>query len=700
MPLSHSHSLKRLTAFAAAILGVSAAVGAVVGVGAGVDFAVAPAAAFGAEPAPAAAAPASSSTFIEELGLTPKSGAMMREALLAEIEASEQRWIANYEQAKTPEQVAEYQQTRLAALRDALGPMWERTPLNAQITGEGSTPNFRWQNIVFESQPGVYVTGLLTLPSEERAKAPYPALLVVCGHSENGKAYELYQSMGILAAVNGLAAFVVDPVDQGERFQYLNESGDRVLIGTRAHNMLQAGSILVGRNTATFEVWDAMRAIDYLVSRDDIDASKLGVCGTSGGGTQTSYIMNLDERIKLAAPSCYICSFFGDLTHNLGPQDGEQNIWGQLKFGADHADYLFLRAPMPTLMCCCTKDFFNADDGWKSYRYAARIFSRLGYQNRLSIVENDSGHGYAEIARVGTVRWARLWFLGLNDEIGEHSEPLLTEQEVLSIKSGKGVMSLPNARTSFDLNLELADALEPARRAKWENISASDAAALVRARAAIRGDAEIPAAAVVGSREVDGAAERVLAADANVWLTTRENFSAQEQFDELTIVISDAGRGSAATTARFANANGAKVAAVELRGFGDTQGVGTQYYAHQYFGTDGEDNCLAYLLGKTYVGMRAEDLLASARLYRSEHGAKRIRVVAEGYAGSVALAAAVASPGTFASVELVGELPTWRELLGRKFGPIPLTNTIHGVLNDFDIDDLKAFLAKEGVLRE
>ena len=132
--------------------------------------------------------------------------------------------------------------------------------------------------------------------------------------------------MGILAAVNGLAGFVDDPIDQGERFQYLNEQGKPVYQSVQAHNLIQAGSILVGRNTATFEVWDGMRAIDYLQSRSDIIGDKIGVCGTSGGGTQTSYIMSLDDRVALAAPSCYICTFFNDLTNNLGPQDGERLV--------------------------------------------------------------------------------------------------------------------------------------------------------------------------------------------------------------------------------------------------------------------------------------------------------------------------------------------------------------------------------------
>lgn len=625
-------------------------------------------------------------------GLCEDPEAMMRTKFLAEIRASHEKWIETYEKIDTKEDVAEYQKERREAFMAALGPMWERGPLNAKVTAKGVKEKFRYENVVFESVPGVYVTGCLFLPLEERFKGPYPAMLLVCGHSNNGKAYELYQSFGILAAVNGIACFAVDPIDQGERFQYLDENGKCTFNSVPAHNLVHAGSILVGRNAATFELWDNMRAIDYLQSRPEIVADKIGVCGTSGGGTQTSYLMAMDDRVALAAPSCYICGFFNDLTHNLGPQDGEQNIFGQLAFGVDHADYLIMRAPIPTLMCCATKDFFNCDDGWISYRYAARIFSRLGYSNRLSIVEKDAEHGYSEEAHVGTVRWARLWFLGLNDEIVEHDQPLLTEEEIRVFKDKKSVLELPNARTSRELNLELAQSLKADRLKKWENISAAEASKLVRERAIIRGE-DAPSVKVVAE---DGS-DVVFESDEDIYLTARVNFADDEKFDEMTLIVSDAGRNSAATNAEFDSENCGKIAAVELRGYGETQAVGRNYYRYEHFGTDGSDYCLAYLLKKTYVGLRADDLIAAAKYYREKYGAK-IKLQAEGLAGTVALVAAIAEPELFESVKLVGELPTWESQLEKPYGPIPMTNAIHGVLNDFDIDDLAGYLAKQGKL--
>ena len=630
-------------------------------------------------------------SILVEKGLCEDPEAMMRSFLLAKIKEAETTWINNYEALETKEDVELYQKTRRDAFKAALGPMWERTPLNPVVTGKGEKEKYRYENVIIETMPGVYATGTMFLPTEDRFKAPYPAMLVVCGHTSNGKAYDAYQGAGILAAINGIAAFVYDPIDQGERKQHLNGKGSPIVEGVQAHNLVEASSVPVGRNCATFEVWDNMRAIDYLQSRDDIVSDKIGVCGTSGGGTQTSYLMVLDDRVALAAPSCYICTFFNDLTNNLGPQDGEQNIFGQLAFGMDHADYLFLRAPIPTLMCCATEDFFNCDDGWRSYRYAARIFSRLNYSNRISIVEKDAEHGYSEEARVATVRWARLWFLGTNDENLEFDQPLLNDEEIRSLKDASSVMSLPNARTSNDVNLDLAKELKPVRQKKWENITPEDAAKLVRERAIVRDQA--PEAKLVAQEGDD----RVFETDSNVYLTTRVNFNDDENFETLTIRVSDLGRASKPTVDAFNAENCGKIAAVELRGYGETQAKGRDYYRYSHFGTDGSDYCLAYVLGKSYVGMRVDDLIAVAKYYRDKNAAK-INLQAEGYAGTVALIAAIAQPDLFESVQLFGELPTWEDLMKLPYGPVPMTNSIHGVLNDFDIDDLTGYLLKIGKL--
>src|SRR5271168_2731173 len=165
-------------------------------------------------------------------------------------------------------------------------------------------------------------------------------------------------------ATTGLAVFCYDPIGQGERLQLIDDNRKPGIKGsTSEHTMVGIGAMLVGQSTAGYRIWDGIRSIDYLTSRPEIDAGKIGCTGNSGGGTLTAYLMALDDRIVAAAPSCYITSL-ERLFATIGPQDGEQNIPGQVAFGMEHADYVTMRAPRPTLILCATKDFFDIQGSW------------------------------------------------------------------------------------------------------------------------------------------------------------------------------------------------------------------------------------------------------------------------------------------------------------------------------------------------
>ncbi len=275
---------------------------------------------------------------------------------------------------------------------------------------------------------------MLFLPDAEKHKPPYPGVLVPCGHSRIAKGSDTYQTMGALLALNGMAAMVFDPIDQGERIQLLSQSPE--LWGTKAHTMIGVGSILLGRNTAWFEIWDGMRGIDYLQSRSEVDPKRIGCTGNSGGGTQTSYLMSLDDRIIAAAPSCYITNFYERILE-LGAQDAEQNIYGQLAFGMDHADYLMMRAPTPIIICAATKDFFDIRGTWDSFRYAKRLYSRMGFAERIDILENDSPHNYNQLQRQSVVRWMARWLLKKDEPITEPAIKLLSEEEFKCTPDGQ-----------------------------------------------------------------------------------------------------------------------------------------------------------------------------------------------------------------------------------------------------------------------
>ncbi len=383
---------------------------------------------------------------------TRPDGDMMKRYLLRQVDEAAQRWTADYEARTTPEQIAAYQKQLRGRLWEILGGIPEPNPVNARITGKVQREGYTVEKVIYESQPKFYVTGLLFLPDAARFKPPYPGVVVPVGHTGNGKAYDEYQSMGALLALNGMVALVFDAIEESERIQYHGERGPYVfdrnwgtkLHGTYGHQMVGIGSILLGRNTARIEICDTMRGIDYLQSRPEVDPQRIGCTGNSGGGIVTAYVVALDDRVQAAGPSCYLHSLPTSL-HSIGPQDAEHHVWASMTAGPQAADLLMLRAPVPILFCEGTHDyFFDFGGSWQTYRCAKRLYTRLGFAERIDILENDAPHNYNRVQREGVARWMSRWLLHRDQPITEPALKLLDKQEAQCTPEGQ-VMQLPGA---------------------------------------------------------------------------------------------------------------------------------------------------------------------------------------------------------------------------------------------------------------
>ncbi|MBO7725593.1 MAG: hypothetical protein J6S40_03905 [Thermoguttaceae bacterium] len=620
-------------------------------------------------------------------GVCAEPDRMMYNDLIVKIDVKRQQWRERYESVKTEDDIAAYQRQRREFFYEQLGEMWGRTPLNAQVTGVIDRPEYRAEKIVLETLPHFYATGTLFLPRPEKFAPPYPGVLVVCGHSFEGKASNSYQGLCVLGAMNGLAMYIQDPVDQGERLQHFDAEGNPKASTTESHSLAGIGSILLGRNTATYEVWDMIRGLDFLQSRPDVISDRLGVAGNSGGGTQSSYLMALDDRVLCAAPSCYLCSLYGAQTHKSTPQDAEQNIFGQLGFGMDHADYIIMRAPKPTLLNTKTGDFFNIDDTWASFRDALRIYSRQEHSEALSIVEIEGDHGYCPELLDASISWMLRWLAGRDERIvGEYPLPTLSLEEIKSVPNG--VMALPEARTTYDINRDYNAELKERRRAKQAALPPEGFADLVRATAKIRPLAEIPP---VEPAEVPDEPESfVLKAEGLIGLPIRRHTCGE---GSIRLIVTQEGNRSAAASdlaARLKEEKDGAVWSVEPRGWGESRAEGKSYYNKDIFGPDGTIWYLAYLLGETYVGLRAEDVVSTARYLGGENAAPIELTADTPDAALVALHAAAVEPELFSGVVLIpSAVPgSWADYVDRAPRPYPLQNVIHGVLRNYDVEDL------------
>ena len=330
---------------------------------------------------------------------TVTSGEMLHQYLLDRVHERLDARKQEVTGLKTPEEI----QARAARLREffreSLGELpnsENSSPLNGKVVGVLEKDGYRVEKVIFESRPRHHVTASLYLP-ERQAAVPRRARPVRPQRQRQGG--EPYQRICILLAKNGMAVLCYDPIGQGERVQMLDAEGKPAIRegSTTEHTMAGIGALLVGRQAASYRIWDGIRALDYLASRPEVDADRLGCTGNSGGGTMTAYLMALDDRIAVAAPSCYITSL-ERLFATIGPQDAEQNITGQVAAGLDHADYVTMRAPKPTLLSRRHADFFDIQGSWDTFREVKLLYGRLGFGERVDLFESDEPHGFTQPA--------------------------------------------------------------------------------------------------------------------------------------------------------------------------------------------------------------------------------------------------------------------------------------------------------------
>ena len=258
---------------------------------------------------------------------------------------------------------------------------------DAQIIGK--LP-FAWGNIekiVYQVPENGPVSANLYLPFPNGKK--FPAALVLCGHSDIGKACPAYQMLAMLLAKTGFAVMVIDPIGQGDRRQFGPDFkgycwDEHCYIGRRLFPL--------GDWTGARMAQDAVSAIDYLSSRPEIDISTLGVTGNSGGGTATTFLTSIEKRITITAPMCYVTSWENNIC-NERPTDNEQIPPHALAQNLDIVDFLIARAPVPVLIGGKKNDFFDSRGTEKAFAELKKIYSLLGKADSAELLIDDGNHG-------------------------------------------------------------------------------------------------------------------------------------------------------------------------------------------------------------------------------------------------------------------------------------------------------------------
>ena len=579
----------------------------------------------------------------------------------------------------TDDQFADWQRERRDFFRRQIGPFPERTPLNAKVTGRIEMDGYRIEKVIFESRPGFHVTGSLYLPT---GKGPFPAVLHPTGHSANAKNRALYQEASIVIAKGGCAVLCYDPIGQGERKQLFQANG-KPFASTIQHTLINQGCHLLGGNVAGIMIWDGMRAIDYLQSRPDIRGDKIGCTGISGGGTATSYFMALDERIVAAAPGCYLTGY-RSLMNTIGPQDAEQNIHGQLAFGMDHADYVLMHLPQPTLIMAATKDYFAIDGAWGLFRAGKRMATRLGYPERIDLVEPNTGHGFPAEMRVAAANWMRRWLLDLDQPIAEGNLRPLPEEQLNATPTGR-VLDLPGARTAFQLNRELNQRYASQRA---ENAKPGNRKQLLKK---VRN--------LIGVRPLTKLPTPTIKTAGNGYIITPEPgiqlpAILSEDIDAEGLAIFLPGQGERGEADRHAKRLKSRILTVDLRGLGETKKAGRRSGFYEYFGPDWKDTMTASLLGQSYVGYRVEGIWQVVRAWRKHTGKPNLRphLIATSEAAIPALHAAALEPGLFGDIHLSESIESWTRVIETPIVRNQQPNLVFGALREYDLPVLRQHL--------
>jgi len=628
----------------------------------------------------------------------PSDDALMTRYLRNLAHQALERRAAKYEKLKTPEQIEAYQQRLRSFFVEQLGGWPDRTPLNARVVRSIGRDGYRVEKIIYESQPGFFVTAAMYLPNSD---PPYPAVLVPCGHSAVGKAEPAYQRACILLATNGMAALCYDPIGQGERYQILDGEGKPRFGATHEHTLVGVGCILIGTNTARYRIWDGMRGIDYLVSRDDIDPKRIGCSGNSGGGTLTSYIGALDSRVVCSAPSCYLCGF-DFLMDAIGPQDAEQNIHAQLAGGMDHADYLIMRAPAPTLICAATQDFFDINATWRTFRQAKRLYARMGFAERMSLVETDAKHGFSTELRVGMVRWMRRWLLDIDEAVTEPERDVMSEADLRCTPDSQ-VLLMDGVRSVFDLNAALEEQLAGKRKAFWQDAPRDKLIASVRKTIGAKSFSEMtdPDATKVGVVErKEYKITKLILQPADGIALPSLLFEPDNPKGNIYLYCHGQGKHIDASTGGAIEKlvlAGNVVLVPDLCGIGETESSGQYKGWADLFGPDWQDFFRAYLVDKSYAGMRTEDIYSCVRFLKSKFLDQPIHLVGIGEASVPALHAAAIEADLFASLRLDRSIRSWAKVVRSPVTKNQLINTVHGVLRTYDLPDLLPLLPAEKV---
>ncbi|REA60683.1 hypothetical protein DSL64_14185 [Dyadobacter luteus] len=581
-----------------------------------------------------------------------------------------------------------YREKVRSSYKNIAGSFPSKSSLNAKVIARKQFEGYSVENIVFESKPGRLVAANLYLPE---ATGPVPAVMLLAGHGMAGKASE--QRAAITLVQNGMAVLAVDPIGQGERVQLLDDAGKPATRGaTTEHTLLNAGANLTGTSVAAMEYWDNHRALDYLETRKEIDPTRLGCIGSSGGGTQTTYILGLDDRIKVAVVCSYVSKRERVLELN-GPSDGCQHIPYEGREGLEIGDFLLMFAPKPLLIMSGLYDFVDYWGAQQTFSELNAAYAVLGQKEKVGMFTAETGHGMPRPKREAAASWFRQWFFQDKKSVQEMAANTVPEKELWTGATGQLLKDFPE-------NVSI-----PAENSIESKLLASRRAAFLKQNDKVIREKVQELLGLTENKNPVSAEPTGTVAARNYTLNKYQLVSAGEmpvpvlviypeqtsKNDNVVILLNEDGKSEVMRDEKSLEAfvnRGDIVVLADLRGKGETTDPAelndTKYWNKEY-----RNAMISMHIGKPIMGQRVTDIHSVVAFVKNESRMKGRNVVlrANGVYGPAAVHVAYLNTDIH-SAEISGSIKSFDEIVSNPLQRDVYSNVLYGVLKYYDLKDL------------
>ncbi|MDQ1316802.1 MAG: Alpha/beta hydrolase [Candidatus Poribacteria bacterium] len=317
--------------------------------------------------------------------------------------------------------------------------------LNSRVVSSYEFDEYRIENVLFESLPGWEVNGSVYLPKQPGI---YPGVVCPTGHST--KTGKDYQKSAQVFARNGYIAISFDPPGCAGENRHLNDHFTNGLIG-----------YLTGFWSQTHFVIDAIRCIDYLLTRSDVDKTAgISVTGVSGGGVTSFFTALLDDRVAFAAPVCCLAEHESLHLTGLYTSCPEQFGYGYIASGIDYVDYISAIAPRPCLVMGGKYDeVFDYRSTIRIFEDIKSIYATTGFPDNCGLfIDENSGHAYTVDMANETVKWMNRFI-----KKSDLSDIILRDDQVTIVESEKLLCHPDSKANMFTINQDTATQLESER---------------------------------------------------------------------------------------------------------------------------------------------------------------------------------------------------------------------------------------------